>query len=318
MPDKLCCNASMQLTVVFLGLNFLQAEFCLSKAFGESGKSTVSSLRMRPDNLIAGMPTSDQPGATGPGEPDKQVPNPPAPSVQNNEIPKLKLSNEQVSQPMFMTINHNGPTTTVAFAGDWTNTSDLKLFTSDPDTKNLVISASGNIFLPAGSKIDAKDLSLVLKANKGIYNAGSIKSSSLSLESPIVANVGHAITGSSTATIEACSGKVAITTEQLLNQGQIEASADIDIAAQSGSNIAINGEEGLFKTIKGSIIVSSKNKDGSNIDIQAGDWQSPFVSLNAGKVGKVNAEFDSVTGKVKSTGASSVVNSKKGKVQFCK
>lgn len=134
--------------------------------------------------------------AAAPGNPvqGSQLPQTPASTILPSSI-----TNALNPEPVFLDMaQHNG---TLSFSGDFVNSSNLTLYTSNPAFSSITISAA-NIINSQGATISTvlpacgyagainAPLNLVLNATNGIFNAGTIASSgSLSMNAQVIANV---------------------------------------------------------------------------------------------------------------------------------
>ena len=213
--------------VVLLSSTLFLQSFCQT--------ALAETLQTPNESLVSVAPAGGSPTA-------QQAP------AQTPTILPTALTNTLNSEPSFIDIAmHNG---TLSFAGDFINSGNLTLFTSNSAFNSVTISATNIIntqgatistILPTGGYTGALNvpLNLVLNATNGIFNAGTISSSgSLAMHAEVIANV---MTSPNIAPpVMQAMDSVSMVASTILNQGAISSAlSNINISGLSNS-LAIN------------------------------------------------------------------------------
>ncbi|MBX9670778.1 MAG: hypothetical protein K2X93_24470 [Candidatus Obscuribacterales bacterium] len=163
---------------------------------------------------------------------------------------------------------------------------------SDTISANTIhVGRGGSIESYTGTDLYAADP--ILNASKALINNGNISSlGNLTINAPVVSNVAD---GGGTATI-AAANNVNINTQNLVNDGVINAAGNINVGSNAG--LAVNGDGGTFQA--GNNV--NFTTEGGDISLNGGDLLSQQVNFNAGTNGKVDVWMDDATGIVNAKG----------------
>lgn len=242
--------------------------------------------------------------------------------------PQQSLGSGLITPAVASSLSHvvNGPSSIniastggVLNVGNWINSNTLSIYSSNPNVRTATISSTGSIINPVGASITTiGGLNLVLLAQNGIYNAGSIVSSgALSMTAPVIANVHPSSIGATGAApvMQAMNGHVNMAVSTLLNQGTISSAiGNINITPiNNSSTLAINGVGGSFNALQGLINIGTQNISNQlNLQILGGDFISQALNLTSGATGLLSMQANSVSGMVNATAGDAYIGVNSG------
>ncbi|MBX9721593.1 MAG: DUF4097 domain-containing protein [Candidatus Obscuribacterales bacterium] len=216
------------------------------------------------------------------------------------------------------------------FNGNLINTNNLVLVSTNPTIHTGTINVLGGLFNAAGASITTlvpsgyanavTNLNLVLIASTGIYNAGNITSAgSLTMTSPVIANVLPAGGNPITPVVTALNGDVTLQSNLILNQGTISSTlANVQVSSLT-NNLSINALGGIFSAPNGVMNIGVQNiTDNLNLQILGGDFLSKALNINAGSNGIVAVEANQIQGTLGITSQDASVAVNTGDLTFGK
>ncbi len=212
-----------------------------------------------------------------------------------------------------------------AITGNFINTHNLTFVSSNQNIHTATLAVTGSIFNPVGASLSTlipsgysnavANLNLVLNAQTGIFNAGSIVSAgALSMSAPVVANVHPSTIGAlgPSPIMQAMTGDVGILTSTLLNQGTISTVVGNINISNLTNVLAVNALGGTFNAANGQGLINigiQNLTDQLDLQILGGDFISNALNLNAGAAGSVNMQANLVSGVLNVSGCNAIVSS---------